>query len=127
MPSIPTRIHAFLDLAVALLLASAPWWARFAGANAETATAILFALIVVAYNLATDHEVGRVKRVQMTVHLWLDAATGILVAASPWVLSFDQRVWMPHVAAGVLLLVLAFVSQTIPGYERRGAQRAGAG
>lgn len=127
MPAIPTRIHAFLDLAVALLLAAAPWWAGFAGANPETATAVFFALIVVAYNLATDHEVGRVKRLQMTVHLWLDAAVGILVAASPWVLSFDQRVWVPHVGAGILLLLLAFVSQTIPGYERRGAERAGVG
>ena len=116
MLAIPTRIHAVLDLAVALLLATAPWWAGFAGANAETMSALLFALIVVAYNLLTDHEIGRAKRLEMTVHLWLDAAAGILVAASPWVLSFDQRVWLPHVGAGVLLLLLAFASQTIPGY-----------
>ena len=125
MPAIPTRIHALLDLAVAVLLLSAPWWGGFAGANAETFSAVILGGVILAYNLATDHEFGRVRRLQMTVHLWLDAAAGLLAAAAPWVLGFDQRVWVPHLSAGVVLLVLAIVSQTIPGYERRGA-RAGA-
>lgn len=127
MPAIPTRVHASLDLAIAILLASSPWWSGFAGANVETAAALLPASLVLVYNFLTDHELGRSKRLQMTVHLWLDAALGILVAASPWVLSFDQRVWLPHLGAGLLLLLLAFVSQTIPGYERRGAGRVRAG
>ena len=36
---------------------------------------------------------------------WLDAIAGILFAVSPWVLAFDQHVWIPHVALGVAEVV----------------------
>ena len=44
---------------------------------------------------------------------------GRVVALSPWLLGFDRTVWLPHVAVGVLLAVLAFVTHTVPGYDRR--------
>jgi hypothetical protein len=125
MPAFSTRIHAILDLLLALVLVSAPWWAGFAGPNPETWIAIGVGVAVIAYALATDNELGLAKRLQMPLHLWLDALAGILLAASPWVFSFDQRVWLPHLIVGLLLLALAIVSHTIPGYERRGAARAG--
>lgn len=125
MPAFSTRAHAYLDLAVAVALVSAPWWAGFAGANAETSVAVGVGLAIAAYTLLTDHELGLVKRLQMTLHLWVDGLAGIFVAASPWVFSFDQRVWVPHLTIGLVLLAIAILSHTIPGYERRGATRAG--
>lgn len=125
MPAFSTRVHAYLDLVIAIALVSAPWWAGFAGANAETWVAVGVGLAIVAYTLSTDHELGLVKRIQMTLHLWIDGLAGIFVAASPWALSFDQRVWIPHLTLGLVLLAMAIASHTIPGYERRGAARAG--
>lgn len=125
MPALSTRVHAYLDLLLALALASSPWWGGFAGLNPETWIPVGVGTAIVVYALATDNELGLVKRLQMPLHLWIDALAGIFVAASPWVFSFDQRVWIPHLVVGVLLLALAIVSHTIPGYERRGTARAG--
>lgn len=125
MPAFSTRVHAYLDFALAIVLASSPWWGGFAGPGPESWVAVGAGLAVIAYALVTDNELGVMKRLQMTLHLWLDGLAGIFVAASPWVFSFDQRVWVPHLAIGVLLLGVAVVSHTIPGYERRGAARAG--
>lgn len=125
MPAFSTRVHAILDLLVAAALVSAPWWAGFFGSNAETWVALAAGFTLAAYTLATDHELGVVKRLQMTLHLWIDGLAGLFVAASPWVFSFDQRVWLPHLVLGILLLGLAILSQTIPGYERRGTARTG--
>jgi hypothetical protein len=123
MPAFSTRVHGYLDLAIAAVLLTAPWWGGFAGGNLETAAAVVIALALVAYTLLTDHEIGRVRRIDMTTHLWIDALAGIVLASSPWVFSFDSRVWAPHLLLGLLLLALAIVSHTIPGYERRGAAR----
>ena len=125
MPAFSTRVHAYLDFLLAAVLATSPWWARFAGMNPETWIAVGVAVAVAVYAASTDYELGVVKRLQMTLHLWVDALAGILLAASPWVFSFDQRVWLPHLVVGILLALLALVSHTIPGYERRGAARAG--
>lgn len=125
MAAFSTRVHAYLDFILALLLVTAPWWGGFAGLNPETAIALAVGLAIAGYALATDNELGVVKRLQMPLHLWIDALAGIVVATSPWVFSFDQRVWVPHLVGGILLMVVAALSQTIPGYERRGAARAG--
>lgn len=126
MPAFSTRVHAFLDFALAISIAASPWWSGFAGQNPETWVAVGTGVAVILYALATDNELGVVKQLQMTMHLWIDALAGLFLAASPWVLSFDQRVWIPHLAIGLLLLAVAVVSHTIPGYERRGTARTGA-
>ena len=46
----------------------------------------------------------------MTTHLWVDALAGIVVASSPWVFSFDRRVWAPHLVLGLLLVALALTA-----------------
>ena len=81
----------------------------------------------IAYSLFTDYELGVVKRIQMPVHLWLDGIGALLLAVSPWLFSFDDDVWAPHLLAGLAVMAIAFLTQTIPGYERRRAVRAGAG
>lgn len=125
MAAISTRAHGALDYLLAVAIGTSPWWAGFAGANPESWTAVVLAVVVALNALLTDHERGLLKWIQMTLHLWIDAIVGILLGASPWVLDFDQRVWVPHVAAGLLLVILAVVSHTIPGYERRRTARAG--
>ncbi len=73
------------------------------------------------YSLFTDYELGVVKRIQVPMHLLLDGIAGVVLIASPWVLGFDEKVWIPHVAAGALEVVAAFFTNTIPAYERRRA------
>lgn len=119
MLAVSTRTHAFLHYLFALVLISAPVWGQFGGRNPESWVAIGVGAALLAFGLITDNELGLVKRLQMPMHLWLDALAGIVTATSPWVFSFDDRVWIPHLAAGVLLVVLAIGSHTIPGYDRR--------
>jgi cbb3-type cytochrome oxidase subunit 1 len=118
-----TRVHGVLDYLVGALLAASPWLLGFARGGAETWVPVVVGGGVIVYSLFTDYELGVVKRMQMTVHLWLDGIGGVLLAASPWVLGFDERVWIPHLAFGLFEVTTALVTDTIPSYERRRAGR----
>jgi hypothetical protein len=125
MRFLTTRVHGFLDYTVALLLIAAPWLLGFARGGAETWVPVGLGVATILYSLFTDYELGIVRRLQMPMHLWLDALAGVLLAVSPWLFNFDQVVWIPHVVVGVTEVVVAFLSQTVPGYERRGARTGG--
>lgn len=123
MAAISTRTHGVADYVLSPLLIAAPWLLGFMEGGAAYWTLMAAGVSSILLGLFTDFELGLVRRVQMPLHLWIDGVLGILLAISPWLLEFDERVWIPHVAAGVLLIVLAFFTDTIPGYERRGAAR----
>jgi hypothetical protein len=120
---LPTRIHGILDYLLGALLIASPWLFGFADNEAARWAPVVLGALVLLYSLLTDYEVGAVRKLQMPVHLMFDAVIGIALAASPWVLGFDERVWMPHVILGAVELLTAAVTNTVPGYERRRAAR----
>jgi len=125
MRAIPTRIHGVLDYSFGLLAAAAPWLFGFAAGGAETWVLVGAGAAAIAYSLFTDYELGAIRRIQMPVHLWLDALGGVILAVSPWLFGFEHRVWLPHLLFGLTEIVVASVSQTVPSYERRRGGRAG--
>ena len=122
MPSLSTRAHGVLDYALAGLLIAVPWLLGFAAGGAAMWIPLLVGAAVLLYSAFTDYELGIVKRVQMPAHLWLDAFAGVLLAISPWLWGFDQRVWIPHLVLGLSMVTTAGLTNTIPGYERRRAR-----
>jgi len=114
-----TRVHGVLDYLFGALLIAFPWMFGIAPDAPMGAIALALGALIVIYSLLTDYELGAVRRIQMPVHLWLDALAGLVLAASPWVFAFDQQLWIPHVVLGAALILVAFLSNTIPSYERR--------
>jgi hypothetical protein len=115
-------VHGSIDFALAVVAIAGPWLWGFAGVTAARNAAIAAGVVIVVYSLLTDYERGVVRHIQPPLHLWLDGVVGLLLGISPWLLGFDEHVWIPHVAIGAALLLIAFVSHTIPGYERRRAR-----
>jgi hypothetical protein len=120
---LPTRIHGVLDYLLGALLIASPWLFGFADNAAARWVPVVLGAGVLLYSAFTDYELGVVKKLQMPAHLFLDALGGLLLAVSPWMLGFDERVWMPHVVLGLIEAATAAVTNTVPGYERRRATR----
>jgi hypothetical protein len=112
-----------LDYLLGALLIGAPWLFGFADGGAAQWTPVVLGAAVLLYSLFTDYELGVVKRLQIPAHLLLDAVGGLALAVSPWMLGFDERVWIPHVALGLVQVATAAITNTVPGYERRRAGR----
>lgn len=109
MQVIPTRIHGVIDYLTAVLLIVAPWLFGFADGGAAQWVPVLLGVGIIAYSLLTDYELGMARAISMPVHLVLDFGGGVLLAASPWLFGFADLIVWPHVAVGLMeILVAAF-------------------
>ena len=114
MRFLPTRVHGMLDYLVGALLIAVPWLLGFARGGSETWIPVLLGAGAIVYSLFTDYEFGAVRRIPMGTHLALDAGSGLLLAAAPWLLGFSGRVKAPHVALGIMEVVTALSTKTEP-------------
>lgn len=112
---IPTEVHGALDyLASAANLA----FPRLLGLGDEP-SAVLVAridgLAGAGYGLLTDYRLGALRILPMPLHLALDAAKGIFMAASPWLFGFagrGTRYWLVHLLMGTADVVAAMTTRT---------------
>jgi hypothetical protein len=123
MRVIPTRLHGMLDYGMGLLLIIAPWLLGFADGGPEQWVPVILGAGVILYSLLTDYELGVARVIPMPVHLGLDVAGGVVLAASPWIFGFADEIWWPHVVLGVLEIGAGLMTRTTPevGSHQRAA------
>jgi hypothetical protein len=112
MRIIPTWLHGPLDYLMGLLLIAAPWIFRLNAGGAETYVLIIIGCAMILLAAITDYEAGIVRGLTMSQHLWVDAATGIFLAASPWIFHFSDFTYLPHVVLGLGELIAAMMTDT---------------
>jgi hypothetical protein len=117
MRFLSTKAHGVLDYLVGILLIAAPWLFNFARGGAETWIFVILGAGALVYSLLTRYELGVVKMIPMPVHLILDAMSGILLAASPWLFNFDDYVYLPHLIFGLFEVGASLITQKEPAYH----------
>lgn len=116
MRFINTRIHGIMDYAMGLLLIISPWLFGFADGGAAQWVPIVLGLGALVYSMITDYELGLLKIISMKVHLGIDLAAGIFLAASPWIFGFSEEVYLPHLILGILEVGASLMTQEHPSY-----------
>lgn len=114
MKLLSTRAHGTLDYLMGAVLLIAPYLLGFANGGAAQWVPMALGAGAIAYSLLTQYEFGAVKLIPMPVHLALDAASGLLLAASPWLFGFSAFVWVPHVVFGLLELGSSLITPAVP-------------
>jgi hypothetical protein len=120
---VSTRVHGMVDYLIGAALVLYGLLAE-TGGGSGTMVLVAAGAAMIGSALVTEFELGVVRFVQIPVHLWLDGVIGLLVAISPWALGFYREVWLPHLLVGIFLGTFAFLTQTVPGYDRRRARSA---
>ncbi len=123
MRFIPTRVHGVLNYLVGALIIAAPWLLNFNRGGAETWVPVILGVGALVYSLLTNYELGVVRRIPMGTHLSLDAASGLLLAVSPWLFGFSSFVFWPHLTLGIFELVAALTTKTTPSLAVEPAHR----
>ena len=114
MRFIPTRTHGVIDYLMGALLIVAPYLLGFADGTAAQWVPQAVGAALVGASLLTDYELGVVRVIPMPVHLGIDIASGALLAASPWLFGFSDRVFWPHLVVGVLEIGAGLMTRTAP-------------
>jgi hypothetical protein len=114
MRLIPSRVHGVLDYGVALLLIAAPALFGFEDTGAASQVPITLGVLTVLYSLLTRYELGLLSVLPFRAHLALDAVAGLLLAVSPWLFRFADRVWVPHLVFGLLELGAVIMTRRDP-------------
>jgi hypothetical protein len=114
MRIIPTRIHGMLDYGSGLLLLLAPYIFNFADGTAAQYVPQAIGAGVLLMSLVTDYELSLAKLVPMPAHLAVDVAGGVLLAASPWLFGFADRVYWPHLILGLAEIGAGLMTRTTP-------------
>jgi hypothetical protein len=114
MKIISTKTHGVLDYMMGILLIASPWIFGFATGGAEQWVPIILGAGALVYSMMTDYELGIFRTISMKAHLNIDLMSGILLAASPWIFGFSDRVTTPHLVLGLLEIGAALMTKTSP-------------
>src|SRR5215212_7625081 len=119
MRFIPTSFHGVLDYSTGLALIIAPWLLGFSQHGIAAWLPVALGCGAILYSLVTDYELGAFRVLPMPVHLVIDGASGLLLAASPWLFGFADQVWIPHLAFGLFEMAAAAFTNPIPSHAGR--------
>jgi len=99
-----------MDYMMGTLLVAGPYLFELDGRGADSLVFFIGGGAVLLYSLFTDYELGAVKVIPMRLHLLLDVLSGLLLAASPWLLGFADRVFLPHLVLGIIEIVAVLLT-----------------
>jgi hypothetical protein len=115
MRVISTRTHGAIDYLTGAGLLAAPSLLGISDDRAASGVLTAAGLAATAYSLLTDYEFGLVRLIPMPAHLAMDAASGAMIAASPWLFGFAERgprYRLPYAVVGAAEILAALTSKT---------------
>jgi hypothetical protein len=114
MKLLNTKTHAILDYAVGILLIAAPWILNFADGGPAQQVPVVIGVLTIVMSLLTKYEFSIFKLIGMNTHLIIDFLAGIFLAASPWLLHFNEQVYLPHLIVGIIEMLVVLISDKKP-------------
>src|SRR5947209_5180370 len=115
---VPTGIHAYFDYIGGIGLIAAPFvFGFYSVGGAAVIIPMVLGVGLILYSLLTNYELGipGLKFIPMAYHLAFDFVAAAFLALSPFLFGFINKspnAWLPHIIAGVAVILLVLVSQT---------------
>jgi hypothetical protein len=103
-----------MDYLMGALLIASPWIFGFNPYAIEGMIPMYLGIGALAYSIATNYEAGAIRVIPMKFHLLLDIASGVLLAASPWLFGFAGIVYLPHLIFGLLEIGAGLMTDSLP-------------
>ena len=111
MKLLPLPLHHLFEYFLAVLLLVTPWALGFADGSLATLLLLALGLVTLFVSVANDCEAVWLRLFPMRFHLAVDVVSGVLLAASPWLFGFADRVAAPHVAVGLAKILMGLFTR----------------
>lgn len=119
-----SKMHGYVDYILGIVLLLAPYIFNFSEVGVASYVAQGIGIVVLGQSLLTNYELGLIKVLPFKVHLMMDMMASLFLAASPFLLGFNDypvNVWLPHVAAGIgYLFITLMTTDTVPERAKAG-------
>ena len=102
MRLISSRVHGVLDYVAGVLLILTPKLLGFENTVTASQVPMTLGALIIIYSLLTRYELALLMILPFRAHLALDVVSGLLLAGSPWLFGFADKIWVPHVVLGLL-------------------------
>jgi SPW repeat len=112
MRFLSTRAHGVIDYLTGILLLAAPYLFGFATGGPEQWVPMAIGAGILVMSLITDYELSIARLIPMPAHLAVDGLGGALLAASPWLFGFSDRVYLPHLIVGLFEIGTSLMTRT---------------
>jgi SPW repeat len=112
MRFLSTRAHGVIDYLTGILLLAAPYLFGFATGGPEQWVSMAIGAGILVMSLITDYELSIARLIPMPAHLAVDGLGGALLAASPWLFGFSDRVYLPHLIVGLFEIGTSLMTRT---------------
>ena len=112
MKPIDTKTHGYIDYIMGIVLIAVPFLLHLDSESTPSIVLFVLGAGALVYSLLTNYELGLVKLIPMNIHLMLDIASGIFLAASPWLLGFSEIIYIPHLILGLLEIGAAVMTSS---------------
>jgi len=113
MGLISSKTHGVLDYAVGIMLIIVPLIPEDTTRFREVWVAVILGAFTCLYSVLTNYGLGRFKVLSMRSHLLLDVISALLLAASPWIFNFYERIYLPFVLVGIFEIVVVLLSDRV--------------
>lgn len=101
---ISTQWHALLDYLLAITLLIAPWFFNFSDDQTGKMLCLLSGGMIVLMNLFTNHELGIVRVIPVSLHLNIEVIMGIFLIISVFLFNMEYSAYILLVLSGFIVL-----------------------
>lgn len=106
-----SKTHAILDYLVGILLIIAPSVLGFADGSAAQYVPVSVGMVTIVMSSLTKYEYSIFKVIDFRTHLVIDFLLGLLLVSSPWILKFNEEVYLPHLLVGIIYILVAMLTE----------------
>ena len=112
MKLIDTKAHGAIDYALGIFLLCVPYMLSLGEPSPKINIFYLVGTALILYSTLTKYDLGLLSLIPLPLHNIFDVISGLVLAASPWLFSFSDEVYIPHIVFGFALLMLPIITNS---------------
>jgi len=112
MRVISTLYHSVIDYLLGVYIFCVPLMCDYSLTSAAALSLIGVSALLIINGLLSKFDFGYLKAVPNRLHLISDATAGMLLFCSPWIFSFSQQCFLPHIAIGAGVFLFAICTKS---------------
>jgi hypothetical protein len=114
-PFISTTFFGALSYLIAFTMIASPWLFKFVDVSSA---ALLIPMYVgwLQFIMAvfSDNKTSMIRQFPIQTHLAIDMLMGFIVVVSPWLYTFSDKIFLPQLIFGLVLMGLALFTKKSP-------------